>query len=120
MWAAWAKPRDRNPDACYTVNDREGGKIDICRVEYDIERTQEEIRTQGLPVELAEPWHTAVARRRQADSPQRFEFQIKASGWDFVALDWVLCPRPQHISTGRVFHSSGWCFCALRMLRCGS
>ena len=48
------QPRDRNPDACYTIYDREAGKIEICRVEYDIERTQEAIRKQGLPIELAE------------------------------------------------------------------
>jgi diadenosine tetraphosphatase ApaH/serine/threonine PP2A family protein phosphatase len=48
------QPRDRNPEACYTIYDREAGKIDIQRVEYDIERAQEEIRKQGLPIELAE------------------------------------------------------------------
>ncbi|MGI8907654.1 MAG: metallophosphoesterase family protein [Candidatus Sumerlaeaceae bacterium] len=48
------QPRDRNPDACFAVYDREGGRIEIHRVEYDLAAAQDEIRTQGLPVELAE------------------------------------------------------------------
>ncbi len=48
------QPRDRNPDACYAIYDREAAKIEICRVEYDLASAQDEIRTQGLPVELAE------------------------------------------------------------------
>lgn len=48
------QPRDRNPDACYALYDREKGTVEICRVEYDLSKTQDEIRVQGLPVELAE------------------------------------------------------------------
>lgn len=48
------QPRDRNPDACYAVYDRVAGRIEIFRVEYDLAGAQEEIRTQGLPNELAE------------------------------------------------------------------
>lgn len=48
------QPRDRNPDACFAIYDREAGRIEIHRVEYDLAKAQDEIRTQGLPVELAE------------------------------------------------------------------
>lgn len=48
------QPRDRNPDACFAVYDRDAGKIEIHRVEYDLTKAQDEIRMQGLPVELAE------------------------------------------------------------------
>lgn len=48
------QPRDRNPDACFAVYDREAGIIEIRRVEYDLAKAQEEIRANGLPIELAE------------------------------------------------------------------
>lgn len=48
------QPRDRNPNACFAIYDREAGIIEIRRVEYDLTRAQDEIRQQGLPVELAE------------------------------------------------------------------
>ena len=48
------QPRDRNPDACFAIYDREAGRIEIHRTEYDLAGAQDEIRSQGLPVELAE------------------------------------------------------------------
>jgi predicted phosphodiesterase len=48
------QPRDRNPDACYAIYDREKGAIEICRCEYDLGGAQEAIRGEGLPNELAE------------------------------------------------------------------
>jgi diadenosine tetraphosphatase ApaH/serine/threonine PP2A family protein phosphatase len=48
------QPRDRNPDACFCVFDREAHKIEIHRVEYDLAVAQEQIRSVGLPIELAE------------------------------------------------------------------
>ena len=48
------QPRDRNPDACYAIYDRDAKKIEICRSEYDLDGAQKEIRQQGLPAELAE------------------------------------------------------------------
>lgn len=48
------QPRDRNPDACFTIYDREAQRIEIHRTEYDLTTAQNEIRQQGLPIELAE------------------------------------------------------------------
>ncbi len=48
------QPRDRNPDACFAIYDRESLRIEIRRVEYDIDEAQQAIRREGLPVELAE------------------------------------------------------------------
>lgn len=48
------QPRDRNPDACFAIYDREESQIEIHRIEYDVSKAQDEIRLQGLPVELAE------------------------------------------------------------------
>lgn len=48
------QPRDRNPDACFAVRDNVEKRIAVHRVKYDLVRAQEEIRGQGLPVELAE------------------------------------------------------------------
>lgn len=48
------QPRDRNPDACFAIFDREASRIDIHRVEYDLASAQDEIRNNGLPIELAE------------------------------------------------------------------
>lgn len=48
------QPRDRNPDACFAIFDRSEGRIEIRRVEYDLPGAQEAIRSNGLPVELAE------------------------------------------------------------------
>lgn len=46
------QPRDRDPRACYAIIDDE--KIEIIRVEYDIEKTQTKMKTAGLPVHLIE------------------------------------------------------------------
>lgn len=48
------QPRDRNPDACSCVYDREARSLQILRSKYDMARAQDEIRGQGLPIELAE------------------------------------------------------------------
>ncbi len=48
------QPRDRNPDACLCIYDREKHLLEIRRVEYDLERAQNAIREAGLPAELAE------------------------------------------------------------------
>jgi predicted phosphodiesterase len=48
------QPRDRNPDACFALYDREKMRVEICRIDYDLFSAQEQIRSQGLPVELAE------------------------------------------------------------------
>lgn len=48
------QPRDRNPDACFALYDRENMQVEIHRVEYDFAKAQEQIRLQGLPIELAE------------------------------------------------------------------
>lgn len=48
------QPRDRNPDACYAIYDREAMQVEIHRVEYDLDKAQEAIRQNGLPIELAE------------------------------------------------------------------
>lgn len=46
------QPRDRDPRACYAIiND---GKIEIIRLEYDIEKTQEKMKKAGLPLHLIE------------------------------------------------------------------
>lgn len=48
------QPRDRNPEACFAVYDREKHQIEIRRVEYDLARAQQAIFEAGLPPELAE------------------------------------------------------------------
>jgi predicted phosphodiesterase len=48
------QPRDGDPRAAYFLLDLDGGRVDYRRVEYPVERTQEEIREQGLPEALAE------------------------------------------------------------------
>ncbi len=48
------QPRDRNPDACYAIYDRESRTIEIRRTTYDLATAQASIVSQGLPVELAE------------------------------------------------------------------
>jgi diadenosine tetraphosphatase ApaH/serine/threonine PP2A family protein phosphatase len=48
------QPRDRNPDACFAIYDREAGTIEIRRCEYDLPKAQDSIRAEGLPNELAE------------------------------------------------------------------
>lgn len=48
------QPRDGNPDASYAIYDRDAKSIEIKRVSYDLVAAQEAIRTQGLPVQLAD------------------------------------------------------------------
>jgi len=48
------QPRDRNPDACFCLYDREARRLEIRRTKYDMTRAQDNIREQGLPIELAE------------------------------------------------------------------
>jgi diadenosine tetraphosphatase ApaH/serine/threonine PP2A family protein phosphatase len=46
------QPRDGDPRAAYLVLDLDGGSASFRRVEYDIERTQAEMETAGLPEAL--------------------------------------------------------------------
>jgi len=48
------QPRDRNYRACYAICDIERERIEIKRVDYDLERAQKAIIDQGLPSQLAE------------------------------------------------------------------
>jgi predicted phosphodiesterase len=48
------QPRNGDPRACYLLLDLEAQLADYRRVEYPVERTQEEIRAAGLPDPLAE------------------------------------------------------------------
>jgi diadenosine tetraphosphatase ApaH/serine/threonine PP2A family protein phosphatase len=48
------QPRDGDPRAAWLLVDRETGTASFRRVEYDVARTQEEIRDRGLPDALAQ------------------------------------------------------------------
>jgi diadenosine tetraphosphatase ApaH/serine/threonine PP2A family protein phosphatase len=48
------QPRDRNPEACFAVYDRQQSQIEIRRVPYELSDAQKSIRDAGLPPELAE------------------------------------------------------------------
>jgi diadenosine tetraphosphatase ApaH/serine/threonine PP2A family protein phosphatase len=48
------QPRDGNPHAAWLLLDLAEGRASFRRIEYDIGRTQEEIRERGLPDALAE------------------------------------------------------------------
>lgn len=48
------QPRDRNPESCFAIYDRESKTIEIRRVSYDMNGAQETILSRGLPPELAE------------------------------------------------------------------
>jgi diadenosine tetraphosphatase ApaH/serine/threonine PP2A family protein phosphatase len=48
------QPRDGDPRAAYLLLDFDAGTASFRRVEYDVERTQDEIRKAGLPDVLAE------------------------------------------------------------------
>jgi predicted phosphodiesterase len=48
------QPRDGDARAAYLVLDLDAGRAGYRRVEYPVERTQEEIRERGLPEPLAE------------------------------------------------------------------
>jgi diadenosine tetraphosphatase ApaH/serine/threonine PP2A family protein phosphatase len=47
------QPRDGDPRAAYLLLDLEAGRAEFKRVDYDVERTQIEIRKLGLPEQLA-------------------------------------------------------------------
>jgi diadenosine tetraphosphatase ApaH/serine/threonine PP2A family protein phosphatase len=48
------QPRDGDPRAAWLLIDREAGTASFRRVEYDVARTQQEIRERGLPDALAQ------------------------------------------------------------------
>jgi len=48
------QPRDGDPRAAWVLIDSDAGRAAFRRVDYDIERTQAEIRAAGLPVALAD------------------------------------------------------------------
>jgi predicted phosphodiesterase len=48
------QPRDGNPRASFGIVDTEEGEIEIRRISYDITRTQEMMRREGLPRYLIE------------------------------------------------------------------
>jgi diadenosine tetraphosphatase ApaH/serine/threonine PP2A family protein phosphatase len=48
------QPRDGDPRAAWLVLDLEGGRARFKRVDYDVARTQAEIRARGLPGSLAD------------------------------------------------------------------
>jgi predicted phosphodiesterase len=47
------QPRDGDPRSAYLLLDLDAGRAEFRRVEYEIERTQGEIREAGLPEQLA-------------------------------------------------------------------
>lgn len=47
------QPRDRDPRASYIVYD-EGGRVEVRRVRYPVERTQERMRAAGMPAFLVD------------------------------------------------------------------
>ena len=48
------QPRDGDPHAAWLLLDLDAGRATFRRTEYDVERTQREIREAGLPEALAE------------------------------------------------------------------
>ena len=50
---AVGQPRDGDPRAAYLLLDLDRGHVHFRRVPYDVEATQQEMRAQGLPDELA-------------------------------------------------------------------
>ena len=48
------QPRDRDPRACYALYDDAGGRVELRRVEYPLERTQERMRAAGIPAFLSD------------------------------------------------------------------
>ena len=51
---AVGQPRDGNPKAGYVIYDLDDGTIELRRLDYDIGKAQEKIRSAGLPARLAE------------------------------------------------------------------
>jgi len=50
---AVGQPRDGNPQASFAVYDTEAALVEICRFDYDIQRTQEQMHEVGLPEPMA-------------------------------------------------------------------
>jgi diadenosine tetraphosphatase ApaH/serine/threonine PP2A family protein phosphatase len=48
------QPRDRDPAASFAMLDTNSREISYCRVPYDIEAAANRIRTNGLPLWLAD------------------------------------------------------------------
>lgn len=48
------QPRDRDPRAAYVMYDAEGGSVEVRRVPYPVERTQERMRQAGIPAFLSD------------------------------------------------------------------
>jgi len=48
------QPRDGDPRAAYVIYDSSEAKINLYRLDYDLEKTQKKIRVAGLPERLAE------------------------------------------------------------------
>jgi diadenosine tetraphosphatase ApaH/serine/threonine PP2A family protein phosphatase len=48
------QPRDGDPRACVMTIDTDGGEVEWRRIEYDVERTQADIRALPLPERLAD------------------------------------------------------------------
>lgn len=48
------QPRDEDPRAAYSIYDTDTGRLSVRRIEYDIARVQQKIRSAGLPDMLAD------------------------------------------------------------------
>ncbi len=48
------QPRDRDPRASYVVYDAAGGSVEVRRVAYPVEKTQERMRAAGIPAFLVD------------------------------------------------------------------
>jgi diadenosine tetraphosphatase ApaH/serine/threonine PP2A family protein phosphatase len=48
------QPRDRDPRAAYVLYDASAGRIEVRRVAYPVARTQERMRTAGIPAFLVD------------------------------------------------------------------
>jgi diadenosine tetraphosphatase ApaH/serine/threonine PP2A family protein phosphatase len=46
------QPRDRDPRACYAIHDDERARVELRRVAYDVERTQQRMRAADIPAFL--------------------------------------------------------------------
>jgi diadenosine tetraphosphatase ApaH/serine/threonine PP2A family protein phosphatase len=47
------QPRDENPRSCFAIYDTEAAKVELIRVEYDVDAAAEKITAAGLPPTLA-------------------------------------------------------------------
>jgi len=46
------QPRDRDFRSCYAVYDLAESSVELCRVEYDVEKTVQKVKDAGLPEDL--------------------------------------------------------------------